>query len=844
MILKNNKCTIYAIFIIVFFSIALISQIQGQTIEVEGASLQTPLEIPYQFSKGENICRNEIPASRRVTGSVWEIFPLKNDVALYSAPNGAQQINTASTGDHFVVFAERKGYLLLAAGPTWGEQIIDMNFKGWGKKSDFILHRMAIRKKGIWRKAMVVNFIPSEQQTQLVDQDFQIASIYNNPECQGEPIEKIRVFRFLFVFETNPRCSDQPKSVLVGNKPVLSSKEDLLGWIPIHRITLWDTREALEINFDQNAQASRESLALPASVFENLQTAYLYAASKGQHNNEVIRKNRISTENFSIKYWPPGIIRYPILRRIDMRNLKNDEKDDIYEIGFIGNTIKLGNNDEAFKGEISRERAAQQQQALELTIKDFSKLDILFVVDATSSMGPYLKATANAIENALQSISEQYSDDWDIRFSGAIFRDYEDEKNNNLFNHQDLTANREAVTKFFRNAKDKSADMDYPEAVFYGLRNAIIATHFRPRSMRYVVLISDAGNHEPDKRGLSSDRVAKSLYDYQCHFLCIRVAPNSNSGREAGPLLKAQVREWMINNSQRAQNEIQQQNVNTRDQFSGYLSSPQLRDMGDLMFMVGSHVLGAYVVADNSDETQSFIENYLAKAVDIHDLFRDVTRLLATGASISEAFNVLQSSETSTENDPNSPNTATQALIKENGIGAMQYDQVWLHHILSRIPNADDLLQRRVTIYKRAFVNMYNEDLKDPLFKPVVLMTASSLISLINLIEDLVASADTERLSESWRKILDALSGEEGILKSVSEYAQQQLSLPVNSELLKLTLQEIDELSIVKTRQMVADINKKKNMLEQILYDDSSNKKRWFLMSELKYYWIRVEELP
>ena len=124
----------------------------------------------------------------------------------------------------------------------------------------------------------------------------------------------------------------------------------------------------------------------------------------------------------------------------------------------------------------------------------------------------------------MQSISEHYSDDWDIRFSGAIFRDYEDEKNNNLFTHKDLTANREAVTKFFRNAKDKSADMDYPEAVFYGLRNAIIATHFRPQSMRYVILISDAGNHDPDKRGLSSDRVAKSLYDYQCHFLCIRVA--------------------------------------------------------------------------------------------------------------------------------------------------------------------------------------------------------------------------------------------------------------------------------------------------------------------------------
>ena len=162
------------------------------------------------------------------------------------------------------------------------------------------------------------------------------------------------------------------------------------------------------------------------------------------------------------------------------------------------------------------------------------------------------------------------------------------------------------------------------------------------------------------------------------------------------------------------------------------------------MIMVGSHVLGAYVVAQNSEETQSFIQNYLAKAADIHDLFRDVTRLLASGASISEAFTVLKSNEPSkNEYETVSLGTENSSSADNSKIGAMQYDQVWLRHILNQIPNPEDFLQRRVTIYKKAFVNMRNVDLKEPLFKPVVLMTASSLTSLINLIEDLVASADT-----------------------------------------------------------------------------------------------------
>lgn len=307
-------------------------------------------------------------------------------------------------------------------------------------------------------------------------------------------------------------------------------------------------------------------------------------------------------------------------------------------------------------------------------------------------------------------------------------------------------------------------------------------------------------------------------------------------------MLKQQTREWIMNISQNAQEELQYRISGVQSQFASYLSEPQLRDLGDLMLMVGSHVLGAYVVADNSAETQSYTEKYLARAVEIHDAFRDVTRLLARGASLGEAVSALQDGA-----GYDGSNGTSQPGIGSNGgdgMTGMEYDQVWLRHILSRVPNAEDLLQRRVTIYRRAYVNMFNADLKEPLFRPVVLMTASALSNLINLVEDLVSSADTERLSETWRKVLDALSGEEGVHKSVSDYAKQRLSLPVNSDLLKLTLPALDEMSTIKIRDLVTEISHKKTALEKILYDDSPDQRRWFLMSEVKYYWIRIDELP
>jgi hypothetical protein len=62
--------------------------------------------------------------------------------------------------------------------------------------------------------------------------------------------------------------------------------------------------------------------------------------------------------------------------------------------------------------------------------------------------------------------------------------------------------------------------------------------------------------------------------------------------------------------------------------------------------------------------------------------------------------------------------------------------------------------------------------------------------------------------------------------------------------LLKTPLVELDNLSVRSINNMIRKMARKNNELENILYDDSPDKKRWFLMNVTKYYWIRVEELP
>jgi hypothetical protein len=123
--------------------------------------------------------------------------------------------------------------------------------------------------------------------------------------------------------------------------------------MPTERVTFWETREALEINFDPAAVQKRQSLEQPAAIFKDKNSAEQYAFS--ERPEQVLASARMAAvEDFSQPTQTAEKLRYPILRKYDLHNLKFEATDDIYEVGFINIPV---NRTKFLQGGLAKEQA-------------------------------------------------------------------------------------------------------------------------------------------------------------------------------------------------------------------------------------------------------------------------------------------------------------------------------------------------------------------------------------------------------------------------------------------------------------------------------------------------------
>lgn len=128
-------------------------------------------------------------------------------------------------------------------------------------------------------------------------------------------------------------------------------------------------------------------------------------------------------------------------------------------------------------------------------------LDIVFLMDLSSSMGPFVEGTKRAIDSLAQNLSSGALAS-SVRFG---FWGYRDTNPDQDFGGGKLTKNftpvlqsREEFSNTLRGVKvSSSAAGDYAEAVFYGVRDALEKTAWTPGAMRVVILIGDASSHPP-----------------------------------------------------------------------------------------------------------------------------------------------------------------------------------------------------------------------------------------------------------------------------------------------------------------------------------------------------------
>lgn len=138
------------------------------------------------------------------------------------------------------------------------------------------------------------------------------------------------------------------------------------------------------------------------------------------------------------------------------------------------------------------------RDARDASIQDL-KVDIVFVIDTTRSMQPFIDMTRDAVAKMARRIGQP--DDDRVRFGLVTYRDSIEAAPNLEYlvrNHTPKTlvsADRLAELLDTGARATRVGSLDYDEDVFAGVQTALYETPWRDQALKFVILIGDASAH-------------------------------------------------------------------------------------------------------------------------------------------------------------------------------------------------------------------------------------------------------------------------------------------------------------------------------------------------------------
>ncbi len=176
-------------------------------------------------------------------------------------------------------------------------------------------------------------------------------------------------------------------------------------------------------------------------------------------------------------------------------------------------------------------RARQRQQAIEKALADY-KSGLVFVIDATKSMQPYIERTRQAVRGIYDRLQKAGVTSG-MSFGVVAFRDDPEAAKGLEYRSKmvvDLKQGENADSFFSAVEGLKAADVsskDFIEDAYAGVATALDRIDWRGRDARYIVLITDAGARGPDDKlsgtGLDAERLNRLARDKHVVLLVLHL---------------------------------------------------------------------------------------------------------------------------------------------------------------------------------------------------------------------------------------------------------------------------------------------------------------------------------
>jgi hypothetical protein len=453
-------------------------------------------------------------------------------------------------------------------------------------------------------------------------------------------------------------------------------------------------------------------------------------------------------------------------------------------------------------------------------------------------MEPYFPQISEAIVESMEELKKGNTRN-QYKFGAAIYRD-QAEGRKRLLTTQPLSSNYSEVSSLLEkfNAGDIH-DRDQPEAVFYGLENALVELSKTTDQTNVIVLIGDAGNHHRnDPSQVSESRIVDLLVKNNCHLLAFQVQHESHPSYND---FITQTKSVVMQAAQRRYDEYSQLQADL-------YSEPEWQVDGSTYTLSGGAYIGKIFGLNLGEklapiELKRKIEEFISFIDEYNDTLVEAVLEISDGTSYDKSIKEADASI----------NSATNQYVSHFAPGMNDF-------LRQQGVTEEELViikSENYQIYTEGVAPMYVEGQKYPLFKPVLLFSRMGLGSLGDKLDRLSMAStipeSRERLQKVWVELLRAYIGEEVSNEEIENLSMEEaykniLGIPITSEFLKnVSLLDITDTRKFSDKDFAAylnRINEKSREIFEIYMMKGQNYPYSFRSNEITYYWIDIDLLP
>jgi len=763
--------------------------------------------MPQQFDRPHPDIEKNIPSAKHERA--WKVYSDRNNNMTYTGPGGNEVRDTIQYMQRFYVAEMQGDYLHIYKDP------IRPNFPGisssaesygWIHKDHLLLweHSLVNQQNHIDKKAMILSTferITSEKiEDQLVEYRF-------DPGLTETTGGKARIFEILFVYKI------LDDAVLLGEDVgIYGTEEDVVGlmkgWVPKGSVTFWDHRFTLEPNWEAAAYREREEKDVVPTVFADARAARDYQRGEESNDDYVIWTNEPGPKR-NIGEWR----RFPILPSHSYA---------IYKAGVMGKITGPTS--------MTVERYSEIREASSNLEQQKRRINVVFVVDGTQSMGKYYKSISNGIGNSMNMLKSDDSQNR-FRFGAVIYRDKAEKEH--LVDIISLQDDHHEVINFLSRARtDYSNDKDVPEALYYGLKKALTSVGLSKQETNFIIIIGDAGNHNRfDETKIEESEIINLLSDYECSIISFQAY---NGLHDTFDDFIAQSNRLIIGTANKiALKEKEKKDTWRPDEYE----QPYFITEGPTRFSLNNQeIIGSYLFPDKG------------RALPYSELQKEITEKITrfdarTSTIIQEGKEVIAGQELTTSNDQGEVFEYSEAVIGFlSKIQGLSNDEIEMLKVQNYQFSMDGYTSREVY------------GLNFPIFREVLFLSANELNQVVNDLNLLISGYGSinqkrQKMQQMWLDLLKSQLGnfaeEEVMTMKVDKISELILGLPVQSNFIKnVKLQDITEPTIVSDLAFENYLDYFRDKVNVLLSILSEGYEQSFVSNGIRYYWIPVEDFP